>query len=282
MIGALRKALDAFRDWVGFTADRFSTRAVRAIVAAMPKTDMTPERGKTAETVSYTVKENARAKHVSLRLSADEGLVVVVPRGFNRKRIPAIVGRKIGWVRRAAERLRAEQVLQPGHRATMPAQIVLPALGRELTVVYRKTGSKRVSARDRAGDCLVVSGPVDQVTEVQAAIKRGLMRRAKTELAPWVWELAGRHRFTISRVGVRSQRTRWASCSRRGTITLNAKLLFLAPELVRHVILHELCHTVYLNHSRAFWRLLERYDAGYREHNRRLRSAGRQVPAWFG
>jgi len=148
-------------------------------------------------------------------------------------------------------------------------------------VEYRRTAAGTVSTREHQRGKVVVSGPCDRVPVVQAALRRRIVQIAKRELEPVVWALAQTHRFVVRRVGVRTQRTRWASCSGCGTVTLNAKLLFLPSALVRHVILHELCHTVHLDHSPRFWRLLAHYDPDYRTNDRNLRSAGRHVPAWF-
>jgi hypothetical protein len=63
-------------------------------------------------------------------------------------------------------------------------------------------------------------------------------------------------------------------------ISLNCKLLFLAPELVRHVLVHELCHTVELNHSPRFWALVQRFEPDARTLRRRMRDAWRDVPVW--
>ncbi len=60
------------------------------------------------------------------------------------------------------------------------------------------------------------------------------------------------------------------------------KLLFLPPELVRYVFVHELCHTVHMNHSREFWRFLAVKEPGYMELDKQLRTAWRLVPAWLG
>ncbi len=243
---------------------------------AMSVTDPNPQ-----SLPDFTVRTNARAKHVRLRLTLEEGLVVVVPKGFNRAGIPAIVRSKQSWIRRTTERLQAQQAERPGSRDSLPERIVLPAIGRTMALEYRRTAGGTVSTREHERGRIVVSGPCGRVAEVQAALRRRFVQIAKRELEPLVWELAQAHRFVVRRVGVRTQRTRWASCSGRGTVTLNAKLLFLPPGLVRHVILHELCHTVHLNHSSRFWRLLAHYDPEYRTNDRNLRSAGRYVPAWF-
>ena len=76
------------------------------------------------------------------------------------------------------------------------------------------------------------------------------------------------------------QKTRWASCSRHKTISLNLKLLFFQPALVRYVFIHELCHTVHMNHSRKYWRLLLAKEPNCMALDKQLRTAWRLVPAW--
>jgi len=87
--------------------------------------------------------------------------------------------------------------------------------------------------------------------------------------------------FKFGRVLVKSQRTRWGSCSRRKTISLNLKLLFIPQDLAQYVLIHELCHTVHLNHSQKFWALLTRHEPDCKNKEKELRSAGRFVPAWI-
>jgi predicted metal-dependent hydrolase len=81
-------------------------------------------------------------------------------------------------------------------------------------------------------------------------------RRAQAELPAELWRLAATHGIEVRRVSIRDQRSRWGACSRRGTITLNWRLVFV-PDFVReYVMLHELMHRRELNHSPRFWRLV--------------------------
>jgi predicted metal-dependent hydrolase len=86
-----------------------------------------------------------------------------------------------------------------------------------------------------------------------------------------VLELAARHGLTVRRITVRSQKSRWGSCSRRGTISLNWRLV-QAPGFVRdYLVLHELAHLREMNHSRRFWGEVARLCPDYREAERWLK-----------
>jgi predicted metal-dependent hydrolase len=89
--------------------------------------------------------------------------------------------------------------------------------------------------------------------------------------------LAARHGIEVARVSIRAQRSRWGSCSRRGTITLNWRLV-LAPDFVRdYVMLHELMHRRELNHSPRFWRLVAAVCPRFLEARRWLRTKGHSL-----
>ena len=80
---------------------------------------------------------------------------------------------------------------------------------------------------------------------------------------------------------IRAQRTRWGSCTAKGRVSLNYTIAFLPPELCRLVLVHELCHTVELNHSARFWDLVEKFVPGCREMDARLNSARHYLPLWL-
>ena len=74
-------------------------------------------------------------------------------------------------------------------------------------------------------------------------------------------------------IQIRQQRTRWGSCSARGTISLNAQLLTLEPAVIDYVIVHELCHLLHHNHSPQFWASVQRVLPNYRAQRAQLREA---------
>ncbi|EKP95827.1 SprT family zinc-dependent metalloprotease [Thermaerobacter subterraneus] len=108
-----------------------------------------------------------------------------------------------------------------------------------------------------------------------------LAARARATLLPWLERLARERGFRLAGSSIGCPKTRWGSCSAGRHVRLSLKLLFLPPELVEHVLIHELCHTVHLNHGPAFWALVERHDPRAAQHRRQLRAAWSYVPAWL-
>jgi predicted metal-dependent hydrolase len=89
-----------------------------------------------------------------------------------------------------------------------------------------------------------------------------LRNQAKTVLPELLKQLAERHGFTYKTVKIRKSKTRWGSCSSKGTISLSFYLMLLPLHLKEYVLLHELCHTIHMNHGPAFWTLLDVYTNG--------------------
>jgi hypothetical protein len=91
-----------------------------------------------------------------------------------------------------------------------------------------------------------------------------LRAQAKAQLPPRLAALAAQHGFQYKRVFIKNNRTNWGSCSSLGNINLNLRLVTLPQELQDYVMLHELCHLKYLNHSPQFHALLESVCPGHR------------------
>ena len=94
---------------------------------------------------------------------------------------------------------------------------------------------------------------------------RVLLKRARRELVPRLRELAAAHGLSVARVSIRNQRWRWGSCSSRGHICLNWRLMRMPAWVRDYVIVHELMHLKKLDHSPAFWTLVADACPRYRE-----------------
>lgn len=219
----------------------------------------------------FAIRTSARGRAVRLRLDARGGLSVSAPAGLAVERVIALVASRADWI---AERLR-EQI-----GAERPQAFDLPALNESWRIEYCKTGAGTVAARTQGPGRLVLSGAVEDAAACEAALRRWLARRAKDTLVPWLTRVSAETGLCYSDLALKNQRTRWGSCTAERRISLNCKLLFLPRELVRYVLVHELCHTRHHNHSSRFWALVRRFEPEAEPLRRRMRDAWPSVPPW--
>lgn len=109
---------------------------------------------------------------------------------------------------------------------------------------------------------------------LRKVIRNTMAKAARAVLPQRLEALARKHGFSYSRCTLRDVHTRWGSCSSRGSINLSIYLMMLPDELVDYVILHELCHTVEMNHSNRFWALMDKVTAPARAKALRARLKG--------
>lgn len=225
----------------------------------------------------FEVRESRRARHARLVVHPPSRISrctieVVVPGGFDKGVIPSFLEQKKAWLQRTVERLELEYGDSAGHEP--PALLSLPATGERWDINYRMG---RAACREK-GEQLIVNHTHED--DWQRPLQRWLSRKAKSVLPDWVGEISQTTGLEYRTVTIRAQRTRWGSCSSRGAISLNRGLLFLDPELVHYLIVHELCHTRHMNHSARYWALVAKHIPHYKSLDRALRRAFATIPCW--
>jgi hypothetical protein len=207
----------------------------------------------------YTIRRSERARRIRVTVDPARGVEVVLPRRAAEREAAAAVSELGPWIaRRLGEVERA--------RASVAARgDTVPYLDETLALV-QEPGRARVHRR---GSSLFV--PVERRAE---ALERWYRRAARGEIGTRLDRACESAGFAYTRLTIRSQRTRWASCSRDGAMSFNWRLL-LAPEAVLdYVVWHEVCHLKVMDHSPRFWALLARHCPDYREHSRWLKRQG--------
>lgn len=226
-----------------------------------------------------TIKTHPRAKRVLVKLIPGKGLEVVTPKGFGKRHVPSILEEKRGWIERTRLKLEARGLDMSGREPDLPDSMVFRASGREYAVHYLDRPG-RIAVTEN-GPRLMVSGPLVDKAAVFDVLRRFTARKAREFVLPRLDRMSRHLKMSYEALRVRRQKTRWGSCSSRGTISVNAKLLFLPVELVDHLLLHELCHTRHMNHSRQYWGLVEEHEPDFERLERELSRGGQYVPDWF-
>lgn len=106
---------------------------------------------------------------------------------------------------------------------------------------------------------------------ISEEVRREGIERAKRIFPERTAYFAKRMGVDYGRITIREQKTRWGSCSSKGNLNFNWKLVLLDPELLDYVVVHELAHRREMNHSVAFWKVVEAELPDYRERRRRLK-----------
>lgn len=227
----------------------------------------------------FTVRVSDRAKRLSIKVFPRGRVEVVVPKRTSARVVREFVEENKDWIDRARDSF-AENFTPESFK--LPSQIHLPTIDLRVIVTYREEPGV-ASVRYRfANNILALSGNTGDNPACVKALRRWLSTVARKAFEPRLRALSLRTETPYKKVHIRLQRTCWGSRSSSGTISLNLCLLFLAPELTRYLMIHELCHGRHMNHSRRFWKLVSCHEPDYRKLDRRLGESWRDVPNWLG
>ena len=225
--------------------------------------------------IPYTVRPSGRARRVSLRIR-EAGLVeVVVPMHQVMPAPETVLKRHAAWILRTFDRLRrfggSAEVRPPGTGSR------LLFLGVERTIRVIREERRRPSVILTESEIIVSLTP-GSPEDIRPLLGRWFRARAESIIPARVSELNEEWKFRYSSITVRNQRTRWGSCSRRGALSFNWRLLILPMDVADYLICHELAHLEFLDHSARFWGLVEKICPAFRQSERWLRRHGRSVP----
>jgi predicted metal-dependent hydrolase len=210
--------------------------------------------------VQFTVRRSDRARRVRVTVDAVRGVEVVLPRRAPAGAADDAVQELGPWIRRRLTELATARSVVAARGDTVPY------LGTTLQLVPQPG---RTRAHRRGDELLVPAGDTRE-----PALERWYRRAARGEIAPRLDRACEQAGLSYTRLTIRAQRTRWASCSCSGAMSFNWRLLLAPPEVLDYVVWHEVCHLQVLDHSLRFWELLERWCPEYRERSAWLRRHG--------
>ncbi|MEA2437299.1 MAG: hypothetical protein QOF65_1855 [Thermoleophilaceae bacterium] len=220
--------------------------------------------------IEYPIRRSDRARRARINVSA-EGVEVVVPRRMALRQVVPFVEEKRPWIERTLRRIREAEEAAAVRLVDGGS---VPYLDRLLTLSIRVEPGRVRSFVSMRGDVLEVAVGSPGVEAVRAALEAWYRRRARIDVAPRLDAACARAGVRYTRLSIRAQRTRWASCSSTGAMSFNWRLLLAPPEILDYVVEHEVAHLEVLDHSPRFWRLLGSRVPAYREHERWLRRNG--------
>ena len=227
---------------------------------------------------SPRIRVSTRARRLSIRVYPDARVEVVVPPRARPRDVQEFLGVHREWIDvKRAQALRN----RPTPQVFPPPAIEFALTGERWRLhAAGGSGALRVVERGAAGERVLSLSGTGSAAAVRKVLRGWLLRAARPRLPPRVAAWSATTGIPYSQVSIRRQRSRWGSCSVRGTISLNACLLFQRPAVVDYLVVHELTHVRHMNHSARFWQAVERNCADWRALDRELVQGWRNVPRW--
>ncbi len=226
------------------------------------------------------IRVSQRARCAQLKVIGEGYLEAVLPKGWCKSIVVQMIYKHKEWLRSQLKLETQKRLKNPIRFQLLPDIITLAAISETWRIDYQYTHLKNRIDEDsvNSGRQLLVHG--SENSHSQQLLRDWLSKKAKSHLLPWFEYVSDITGLAYHRVFFRTQKTRWGSCSQQGNISLNRCLLFLQPELVTYVMVHELCHTRFPNHSTQFWDFVQRFIANYKAIDQQLDDAGEIPPLW--
>jgi predicted metal-dependent hydrolase len=221
--------------------------------------------------IPYKIRRSDRARHARIVVDAS-GVEVVVPRRMALRHVEPFVREKGPWIERTLRRYREAERALPV--AVLETGGSVPYLGQELLLRVSVEPGRVRDHVARRGDVLHVKVGEPGEHSVRYALERWYRKRARIEVAARLDAATRRAGTSYTRLTIRGQRTRWASCSSNGAMSFNWRLLLAPAAILDYVVEHEVAHLEVLDHSPRFWRLLASRCPDYKQHERWLKRNG--------
>lgn len=228
--------------------------------------------------ISYSIRRSRRAKHVSLSIGA-VGLQVVAPFTMNESEIISLVEKEQNWIITKYERYRQNRQIPAEREFVSGEKLIFIGHNYPLIVLEHTDGCTNVNLT--AGQFLVgidVDIPIEKRREeIQGKLEQWYRRRAKELITERLEYFSVKIGVKVNSVRFKNQKTRWGSCSQKGNLNFNWKLVMAPRDILDYVVVHELCHFKQMNHSPEFWRLVGTQISDYKERRKWLKENGSKL-----
>jgi hypothetical protein len=195
----------------------------------------------------------------------DGSVMVTAPKRAPKLMIDRFVVQQSRWVKRQKQKI---ALLQSAYPTLDWQKRIVSYLGNLYQIKFDPDLGEKVHITTGVVQVCPVTGLEE---DVRKTLLQWLKQQAQMYIPKQVQVRATTMGILYSNVVLRQQKSRWGSCSTRGNLNFNWRLIHFTTEVIDYVVIHELAHIRHHNHSRDFWRLVARYDADYKEHIRFLR-----------
>ena len=216
-----------------------------------------------AEFGEINVRTMSNASRISIKVAPNGSLRISAPKFTPKFAIASLLKSSRQEIRKMVNSQRklydTDQQIGKSHSLVIQTDIGMQTVSTIGTTIFATTTSQEN----------VISADFQQ--EIRQEVLKALRKEAKSYLPRRLRYLADQYDFSYEKTKLTHASSRWGSCSSSGTISLNIALMSLPFELIDYVLVHELCHTKFMDHSDSFWELVGQFDPSYKLHRKLLK-----------
>jgi predicted metal-dependent hydrolase len=218
-----------------------------------------------------------KRKTIGLSVSREDGLRVSAPKWVSKKQIMNIVEQKAEWIFKKLSEYEQMPNVKEIENGTE-----LFFLGFSYNLEIKENLKLKKIKINKIDDKIELSLPsglniTKDLTEIKNALILWYKEQAKTIITQRIKKLADEMQLNPVKITIRQQKTRWGSCSSKGNININWKLVMMPVSVLDYVLVHELAHLKVLNHSKSFWKLVETYLPDFKVRRQSLKEFGKKL-----
>ena len=210
--------------------------------------------------LTYQIRFSKKAKYLQLRITSSNQLELIIPKRYSIKDGNKFINDKVDWIKKYQKSL----VIQNNKEFFLFGEKIFVKQNFNFFLTKHRISLNK--------NTLAVESPADSRITKEDLFQIYMRRIAKEYFLERVKFFSDLFSFRYKSVKIRGQKTRWGSCSSKGNLSFNFKLLQFKKEIIDYVIIHELCHTKQMNHSSKFWKLVEQYCPDYKNLKREFKN----------
>ncbi len=205
----------------------------------------------------------------AIQVTKDGDVIVKAPRSMSKKDIKKLLWENEAWIEKKKQEVAQERELYPPKRWQQGELFYL--VGNPYPLVIKETPFSDAAYIVFKDEQIQISTPYKDPDFIREVMLDFYMKNAQQILPGRVEAYNEYLKLPVNKIVVKEQKTRWGSCTARGNINLNWKLVMADVKIIDYVVVHELCHFYEMNHSDAFWRNVGRILPDYKERRQWLK-----------
>lgn len=211
--------------------------------------------------MQYLIKRSSRSRSIRIEITPQAEVLVTAPKLIPEFLIKSFVSQKTAWIEKSLRQVKRRQSKLNADQLYIFDKLYLIKINDQ---------AKKISITVR-GETLQINNLNPKSDKIRAEqLERFLKNTVHKYIIERCAQLAKKMNIEYQRVTLRGQKSRWGSCSSRGNLNFNWRLVHYPVEVIDYVLIHELAHRIQLNHSAKFWAIVAKFDADYKQHRKTL------------